>query len=124
MACPAGVAFSKDTKEVYVSDKWKHCVHVFTSVGEYTRCLANLKLRCPDGICMGPNGELVVCDTGNDRVVVVDPVTGDKIKVIGAQNGITQLNFPTSVAVYGQDIIVADSGNNRVSLTVCDSYDV
>lgn len=63
---------------------------------------------------MGPNEELVICDTGNDRILLVDPESGEKLGVIGAQNRVTQLNFPTSVAINGPNIIVADSGNNRV----------
>lgn len=63
---------------------------------------------------MGPNGELIICDTGNDRVLLVDPDSGNKLGVIGAHNGVTQLNFPTSVALDGLNVVVADSGNNRV----------
>ncbi|XP_066249025.1 tripartite motif-containing protein 2-like [Euwallacea similis] len=114
MICPAGLAFWANKKEVFVSDKWKHWVHVFSSEGEHLRSFTGLKMRSPDGIAIGPNEELVVCDTGNDRILLVDPITGEKLGVIGAQHGITQLNFPTSVTVFGPDIIVADSGNNRV----------
>ncbi|XP_066153280.1 tripartite motif-containing protein 2-like [Euwallacea fornicatus] len=114
MVCPAGLAFWANKKEVFVSDKWKHWVHVFSSEGAHLRSFTGLKMRSPDGIAIGPNEELVVCDTGNDRILLVDPITGEKLGIIGAQHGVTQLNFPTSVAVFGDDIIVADSGNNRV----------
>ncbi|KAF7271593.1 hypothetical protein GWI33_015545 [Rhynchophorus ferrugineus] len=114
--CPAGITFCTANKEIFVSDKWKHCVHVFSKTGEYLRSLGNGKLRGPDGLAMSPNGELIICDCGNDRVLLVDPKNGEKLKTFGTYNGSTQLNFPTSVAVYNNKIIVADSGNNRVKI--------
>lgn len=114
MSCPAGITFCPKRKEIFVSDKWKHCIHVFSKSGEYLRNIGNLRLHGPDGIAMGPNDELIICDCGNDRVLLVDPSTGEKVGTIGVQNGVTHLNFPTSVAVYGDKIIIADSGNNRV----------
>ncbi|CAG9764028.1 unnamed protein product [Ceutorhynchus assimilis] len=116
MSCPTGITFSKSRKEMFVSDKWNHCIHAFSSAGEYLRNFSNLKLRSPDGIAIGPNEELIVCDTGNDRVLLVNPESGEKLGVIGVHSGVTQLNFPASVAVHGNDIIVADSGNNRVKI--------
>ncbi|XP_050296282.1 uncharacterized protein LOC126736108 isoform X2 [Anthonomus grandis grandis] len=116
MSCPAGIAFSKSRKEVFITDKWQNCVHVFSHEGDFLRtiCTNKFKLKCPDGIAMGPNEELIICDTANNRVVLADQITGDKIKIIGFENEVTQLNYPTGVAVFGNNIIVADSGNNRV----------
>lgn len=72
MLCPQSIAFSEKRKEIYVSDKSKHCVHVFSSGGEHLRNLGSKgsgdgKFRSPDGIAVGPREELIVCDTGNDR---------------------------------------------------------
>lgn len=39
MLYPQGVAFSKKLQEIYISDKWKHCIHVFNRNGEYQRSL-------------------------------------------------------------------------------------
>lgn len=73
LVCPQRVAFSEKKQEVYVTDRWKHCVHVFSSTGDYLRKLCTKgggdgKLRSPDGIVVTPNGDLVICDTGNNRV--------------------------------------------------------
>ncbi|KAJ8927538.1 hypothetical protein NQ314_019983 [Rhamnusium bicolor] len=114
MICPTALAFSKSRKEIFVSDKWKHCVHVFSCDGEYLRNACSQKLRSPDGIAMGPNEELIICDTGNDRILIVDSETGKFISNIG--NGVSKLHIPTSVAVYGTNIIVADTGNHRIKI--------
>ncbi|KAJ8926023.1 hypothetical protein NQ315_009878 [Exocentrus adspersus] len=111
MLCPSALAFSNTRKEIFASDKWKHCVHVFSSEGQYLRSACNEKLSCPDGIAMGPNEELIVCDTGNDRVLVLDSASGAVLTNIG-----NKLHVPTSVAVYGANVIVADTGNHRIKI--------
>lgn len=112
MLCPTSLVFSKTTKEMFVTDKWKHCIHVFSPEGEYLRNGCNAKLQSPDDIAMGPNDELIICDTGNNRIVVVDSRTGDHLASIGKG----ELNNPCSVAVHGKNIIVADTGNNRIKI--------
>ncbi|XP_018563372.1 tripartite motif-containing protein 2 [Anoplophora glabripennis] len=114
MICPSALAFSKSRKEIYVSDKWKHCVHVFSSDGQYLRSACNEQLSCPEGIAMGPNEELIICDTGNDRVLVVNSETGALISIIGRRG--TKLHVPTGVAVYGANVIVADTGNHKIKI--------
>lgn len=114
MSCPSAIAFCKSRKEIYVSDKWNHRVHVFSSDGQYLRVACDEQLNCPEGIAMGPNEELIICDTGNDRILIVDSGTGALISTIG--KGTARLRVPTSVAVYGTNIIVADTGNHRIKV--------
>ncbi|GJQ76752.1 hypothetical protein Trydic_g15595 [Trypoxylus dichotomus] len=122
MLCPHGIAFSKTRKEMYVTDKWKHCVHVFSSFGDYLRSLCSKgstigKIRSPEGIAVTSDDELVVCDTGNDRVLIIDPITGTQNGSIGWSGMRTVLNIPTSVAVTENNkIVVADTGNHRVKV--------
>ncbi|KAG5891417.1 hypothetical protein JTB14_031483 [Gonioctena quinquepunctata] len=112
MICPTNLAFSKISKEIFVTDKWKHCVHVFSCDGEYLRNFNQLKLRSPDGIAMGPNDELIICDTGNNRLVVANSETGYLLGVIGKG----ELHMPTSLTVHKHNIIVADTGNNKIKI--------
>ena len=62
---------------------------------------------------VGPNGEVVIVDTGNKCVVVLD----DKLKllkVIGQGGGIGRLIQPDGVAVTDNAIAVTDYGSNQV----------
>lgn len=112
MLCPTSIAFLERLKEIFVSDKWKHCIHVFSEKGEYRRSFTNLNLKSPEGIAIGPNLTLVICDTGNNRILVVNPTTQNIISVIGKG----QLSLPSSVTIYGKDIIIADTGNNKIRI--------
>ncbi|XP_018328459.1 RING finger protein nhl-1-like [Agrilus planipennis] len=121
MACPYGVACSKTRGEIYVTDKWNHCIHVFSSTGDYINVLSSKgtsegKLLSPEGIAVCPNNDLVVCDTGNDRAVILNPDDGHEVLSLGKIDKRTGLQAPTGVAIYKNQIIVADSGNNRVKL--------
>lgn len=100
------------TKEIFVTDKWKHSVHVFSSDGNYLRNGCKVKLQSPEDVVIGPNEELIVCDTGHNRILILDSKTGDVLNIIGKGT----LSIPTSVTISGNNIIVADSGNNRVKV--------
>lgn len=99
-------------KEIFVTDKWKHCVHVFFNNGDYLRDGCKVKLQSPEDVAIGPNEELIICDTGNNRILIVDSKTGDLLSTLGKKN----FSIPTSVTVSGKNIIVADSGNNRIKI--------
>ncbi|XP_044264877.1 RING finger protein nhl-1-like [Tribolium madens] len=125
MVYPQGIAFSKTHQEIYVSDKWKHCIHVFSKNGDYLRDMLSKgnglsKVRSPDGIAVGPNDELVICDSGNDRIIIINSQTGEHISTIGTVGNKTTLNMPTGVAMSGDKIIVADTGNHRIKIFYLD----
>lgn len=133
MLCPHGIAFCKHLREVYVTDKWKHCVHVFSAEGTYLRQLgkkghAEGHFVSPEGIASGPRPDgnddqtfLYVCDTGNDRVQIIDPHDGRLVGILGIldqQPGkkykLTDFNQPTGIAVSKDRVIVSDFGNKRI----------
>lgn len=133
MLCPHGIAFCKHLREVYVTDKWKHCVHVFSAEGTYLRQLgkkgyAEGHFESPEGITSGPGPDgnddqtfLYVCDTGNDRVQIIDPHDGSLIRILGILDQkpgkkykLTDFNQPTGIAVSKDRVIVSDFGNKRI----------
>jgi streptogramin lyase len=70
----------------------------------------------PTGITVSPGGQIVVADTGNDRIVLLDP-DGTLAHVYEAPNDGSPGHFlaPRGVAVQANGVIVvADTGNRRV----------
>jgi DNA-binding beta-propeller fold protein YncE len=79
----------------------------------------------PHDLALSPDGRyLYVADNGNDRIAVLDPNT---LKVIGADYKLLgtigsgkpgkdpgQLNTPEGVAVFGKDVWISDTYNNRI----------
>lgn len=106
------IFLSQASKEIFVTDRWNHCVHVFSNEGVYLRNGCKVKLQSPEDIVIGSNDTLIICDTGNNRILIINSQTGDVLSTIGKNN----LSIPTSVTVSGKNIIVADSGNNRVKI--------
>lgn len=81
---------------VYVSDCYGQRVQRFAAgslapAGEFTG--GATRLKCPEGMDIGPGGEVYVADTFNDRVVVFDPSSGAVLKTFG------DLPRPRDVAV-------------------------
>ena len=70
---PLGVAASPAGGPVYVADTYNSALRVWD--GQRLRTLAVRGLRHPGGLDLLPDGRLVVADTGNSRIVVVDPAT-------------------------------------------------
>ena len=70
----------------------------------------------PTGLATTPAGEILVADTGNDRIVRLD-AAGALLNVYTAPNDGRGGSFaaPRGVAVYPNGVIVvADTGNQRV----------
>ncbi|XP_039759236.1 RING finger protein nhl-1-like [Pararge aegeria] len=137
MLCPVQIAFMKSLGEIYVTDKWKHCIHVFSREGEYLRSIGQKgsrvgMFRSPEGIATdNAQHHIYVVDTGNDRVQVIqsDGKFVDQYGVATKQQAMhtasvwetkeilcTEFNGPTAVAVTNDRVIILDSGNRRVKV--------
>lgn len=87
MIFPNSLACSGTRREIFVTDKWKHCVFVFSENGELMRTLCAKGdiegfLRSPEGIAVHGN-MMIICDTGNDRVQCLDIMTGKMLMQFG-----------------------------------------
>lgn len=85
------------------------------------------QLDTPDGVCIAPDGDLVIADSHNDRIRRVDRPTRIITTVAGSgTNGYdgderpaidAALNTPNSVACAANgDIYIADTLNNRIRM--------
>jgi len=98
----------------------------FTSVGVSTANAGSL--TAPAGLAIGPNGDLFVADSGNNRVLefASGPKTGAMALRVYGQSGFTASDLPTSVSAetlsapqglavdQSYNLYVADPGANRV----------
>lgn len=108
---------------VYVSDSCNHRIVVFRTDGTFVRNLCSVgselgQLRFPYGLDLDPDGRLVVCEFGNNRVQLLDKETGKGLKTWGtAGRDPGQFAYPWGVAVDRKGRVVAiDSGNNRLQV--------
>ena len=123
---PWGIAVDK-SGNVYVADTWNHRIQKFDANGKFltmwgangdTRGVANvdpLLFYGPRAIAIDAQGNLLVADTGNKRVLKFSP-TGDPLAQyggFGAGNG--QFSEPVGIAIDKQgNIFVADTWNQRI----------
>ncbi|KAL3214047.1 hypothetical protein MRX96_035022 [Rhipicephalus microplus] len=126
--CPFGIALSPIDQEILITDKWKHCIHVFDRDGNFLRQIGMKgrsagHFRSPESICVDNAGRIYVCDTCNHRIQVLDH-DGIFLREIGThaqpENAFNRsrsmFQEPTGVAVSadGQRVVVCDFGSHRV----------
>jgi DNA-binding beta-propeller fold protein YncE len=115
---------------VYAADYQGGGVLKYTATGQYVRTIgrprkpANIgdpapldQLSLPEGVAVGPDGNVYVVESGSDRTrVSVWTPTGRYVRAFGDNgSGPGQLSSPGQVAVDGAGFVyVADSANNRV----------
>jgi hypothetical protein len=72
----------------------------------------------PRDICKTPEGEVVIADTGNNRIIILDNIMTNVLKVIESfdNNGeMDSFTSPSGVCVsIKNELYVADSYNNRI----------
>jgi len=119
---PVYVAVSPKTEDVYVSDRLRQDVDVYSPAGKYLRALrpagrlgtgAN-----PLGLAFGPEGDLYMADAGgpkqDHRVLVFGASSAQPLRRIGSRG---MFWFPNGVALDGKgDLYVADSDDGRLDI--------
>ncbi len=146
LSAPTGIALNPNDGTLYVADSGNNRVlrfprpvaqtgritadavigqPNFTSGGQSTVTASTL--NSPGGVALGPNGQLFVADTGNNRVVEFAPgaSTGaSAVRVYGqpgmnsslkpSQPSVQTLSGPEGIYVdQGSNLYVVDSGSNR-----------
>jgi len=108
---------------IYVTDASNHRICVFKTDGTWMRNMGKCgsapgEFRFPYGMDIDRDGNLIVCEFGNNRVQKIDKVSGRGLEIWGrAGREPGELAYPWGVAVDKRDRIVAvDAGNNRLQV--------
>jgi subtilisin family serine protease/sugar lactone lactonase YvrE/protocatechuate 3,4-dioxygenase beta subunit len=123
-ASPSGIARHPTLNRIAVADTLNSRIQVFTfdgtgaltherSIGTYGA--GNGQFNKPGGIAIDAAGRMIVADTDNHRIQILNS-TGGFVQAFGSLGaGSGQFNKPAGVGVYpGGQIVVADGGNNRI----------
>jgi uncharacterized protein (TIGR03663 family) len=125
---PWGIAVDAEGR-VFVADTWNGRIQVFDNQGNFVRKwgLFNIigdenrdpyALFGPRGLAIADNGDLLVADTGNKRIIRYTP-TGDYVSQVGGGGLILgRFEEPVDVAVHPGtgDVYVADVWNQRIQV--------
>ena len=114
---PLGVAV-ESRKAVYVCDSENDRIAVFDRFGSFQKTIGDDILMQPAGVCMGPEGTLIVADTGHHRIVIFDLKSGEVAGSLGGPDsgkGPMAFQFPRDVVLGRAGMLfVLDSGNGRI----------
>lgn len=122
-AAPVGVC--AQTSYTYTYDYWEEyqeCPDAYTVCKVITSSDLGLekKMRSPQGITVA-NNKVYICDTGNNRILVLNRVSKEDFEVIqeidtiGGNVEVNTLSGPTDLAVSEDgNIFICDPGNQRI----------
>jgi DNA-binding beta-propeller fold protein YncE len=119
---PVYVAVSPRTEDVYVSDRLREDVDVYSPAGAYLSALHPTgrlgKGAQPLGLAFGPEGDLYMTDVGgpkqDHRVLVFDAASKEPLRKIGSPG---MFWFPNGLALDPKgDLYVADSNDGRLEI--------
>jgi sugar lactone lactonase YvrE len=128
---PMGIAIHRtgpdiNDAEVYVVDREQHSVYIADPTGESlgrwgdgTPRSGDDGFKSPRGICVAPNGDVYIADTGNNRIVRRSPGPKGTLKnIIGrAGDGDGEVEYPSSVTYGpGDYVFVLELGKNRLQM--------
>ena len=115
-----GIATNKGNSKIAVADSSADCVHVFNSYGNRLQTCGSeqRELNDPKGLAFLNDTDLVIADSGFDRICIVNTSTGTLVKTFGKSGkGDGEFEHPCGVAVDENDqIIVCDNLNHRVQV--------
>ena len=67
------------------------------------------RFRYPGAVAAAPDGRVVVADSGHNEVVVLDPEGAELLRL-----GAGELNRPSGLALAGDTLYIADTGNHAL----------
>ncbi len=118
---PQSIAVDPASGSLYIADSGNHRIVVADSAGEVLRTIGSAgrgegQLLYPYGVCLLGDGSLLVCEYGNNRLQRFTP-DGTPLKSLGGAGSIPgQLRTPWAIAADGEEVIVADTGNDRLQV--------
>ena len=119
---PAALCVDRQRKRLYVADACNHRIGVYDLDGKLSHYIGSHgagpgQLRYPYDLALMPDGTLIVCEYGGNRLQLFSP-EGESLGIYGGpgrQAG--QLAYPWGVTVDGRRrAYVVDAGNNRVQV--------
>jgi CubicO group peptidase (beta-lactamase class C family) len=102
---------SNNKKEVLLCDPADSSIKILSQSGTLEQTISDQGLNDPQGLAVRYDGEILVADTGNDRVIQFSRSGGQTIVYTPG----VPFSGPSAIAInLAGDFYVADTGNNRV----------
>jgi len=104
-------------RELYITDSSNNRIVRCDHLGRYIDEFANEIVRLPEGITFGNRDQIVVCDTGNDRIIRYNSPDIFSAKLGSFGRATRQFSEPVSPCFdKSGNLYVTDRGNKRIQV--------
>jgi len=117
---PCDLAVSPGKNRIYVCDTYNNSIQTFTLAGDFVASWGEAggkdgQMNLPEGIAVGPSGDIYVADTGNNRIQKFTSDGRFVLKWGGSGGAPGRFARPIDLSIDGQgNIVVLDRNNFRV----------
>lgn len=106
--------------ETWIADSERNRIAVFDNVGQFDRFVGDFgysggQLRYPEKILIDPDDNFIVCDGGNERIIIYDAYGNFE-----NDYSVPEIEYPISVALQGEYTWVL--GNKHGKIACIDSH--
>lgn len=101
--------------ETWIADSERNRIAVFDNVGKFDRFVGDFgysggQLRYPEKIIIDPDDNFVVCDGGNERIIIYDAYGNFE-----NDYSLPEIEYPIAVALQGEYTWVLDNAHGKIA---------
>ncbi|KAI6650839.1 Cell surface protein [Oopsacas minuta] len=117
---PLGVVLDENTGDIYITDRWNHCVKVFDTTAKYLFKFGDSKgesmMYYPRGSTICGNRILI---SQSNHCIMNYQLDGKFISKVGTfGKGNLEFNYPQGITIdeFNRDVYICDEYNNRIQI--------
>lgn len=112
-----GLRFTSAGTRLLIAEQYNNRLSLFTTSGEFVRCIGVGVLNCPVDVAFPANGDLLVSDYGNCRICVFSPDGYTLLRAFGSPGDAPgEFSGPAALALHGDKLFVLDEDSDRVQV--------
>lgn len=114
---PFGIRFMPYGGHILIAECNANRLSLFTTTGDFVRCIGVGELNGPSDIDFAPNGDILVAEWENNRICVLSPDGSTVLRTLGSKGDSPgQFRSPCTLAMHRGRLYVLDGESARLQV--------